>query len=158
MNISDRRRAALRRVGGFLLRLKPACETAALALSKSEAPRENLVSGQLMRLMDEAGTLSEEGSLAAMPDGVVVYRDDEVGTVELERDGVTLVLPNETPDDVVDALFTMAALLNDPPMRYTLAGLVVGLTEFVHRPDPQHEKTMAKLDTIKRMLAEGAIS
>ena len=68
----------------------------------------------------------ETALIAAMPDGAVTYLDDEPGMVELQRGDVTIVIPNETPDAVADALFSIAAVLgpDDGPSRTTLDGLV----------------------------------
>lgn len=117
MNISDRRRAALREVGDFLVRARPLLTEYARDLYYGERHKAHET---VKALADEAHKLAEQALLACLPDGGVVYLDDEVGLIELERDGITLVIPNETPDDVVDALFAIAKSIRDPTsMRYT---------------------------------------
>lgn len=72
--------------------------------------------------------------------------------IAVMRGGITLELPAETPAEVVDALFSIAEALGNSPAHYTLDHLPTAVAEFTHTPDPQHEKQMAKLDEIERLL------
>lgn len=149
MKIAERRRAVIRRLADCLVRVRPVLDRCAVALYYEEKSDEHSVA---LGLHDEISELAEAALLAALPDGFVDYIDDEVGTIGLERDGITLELPNETPDDVVDALFSIAKLAGDG--RYTLEGLALAMAEFVSRPDPQHEEQMAKLAEIRDAVEE----
>lgn len=138
MKISERRRLALRSVADFLARARPVLTECARCLhyeGKADAH------AACIALAQEAHDLGERVLLAALPDGVVRYRDDEVGTVELERGGITLALPNETPDEVVDALFSIAESIGATPMRYTLRGLA----DMVDRPFRTEDPSIVRL-------------
>lgn len=109
---SERRRAALRSGAKLMLRL-----------------REEIARTSDATLADEAAEMADEMNLASMPAGAVVYRDDDVDMIDLERGDITISMPSETPDDVADALFEIAAIVGSGFGVWDIRGLVAAVRE-----------------------------
>lgn len=96
MSITDRRRDFLREISAFLVH----------------------ISQKLGELAIDARAHAERAALLSMPDGAVEFRGTiNPTTVPIQRNGITLIVPVDTPCDILDTLFEIAAELElDEPL------------------------------------------
>jgi hypothetical protein len=126
MLIGYRRRENLLAFAKWLGDLGDEHERMALELQAVATPTSRRIAAELMKIDEQAREHRRDALLLALPDGAVEYRGDDLDAIPIQRNGITLVVPGETPCDVLDAMFEIAAALECGAIdqHVTLAALV----------------------------------
>jgi hypothetical protein len=111
MLISDRRREHLLDCAKWIGKTIDTLELMAIELQAEATPESRRLASSLLGINEEARGYRRSSLLLSLPDGAVEFRGDNKDAIPITRGGVTLVLPSDTPCDVLDALFEIASAL-----------------------------------------------
>jgi len=85
----------------------------------------------LSELVSAAEHHAEQALLLALPDGAVDFRPG-CDAIPIQRNGITLIVPGDTPCEILDSMFDIAEELEAGPVPLTIAEFF----EFVKKSRP----------------------